>query len=90
MESLIRHKAALQHCLLDEDFIKSLGEKDKKKKKDFEDVYTIVLTDEFWVKAKIVYRVMEPLVKVLKVVDQDNKLTMPIIFESMCKVKFSL
>lgn len=39
-----------------------------------------ILTDEFWVKAEIVCRVMEPLVKVLKVVDQDNKPTMPIIF----------
>ena len=43
--------------------------------------------DQFW---KEVQTIMEPLVKVLKLVDQDKKLILLIIYEAMDKAKLAI
>lgn len=49
-----------------------------------------MLDKSFWHRVDEVCNVMEPLVKVLKVVDQDKKFTMPYIYEAMDRAKRSI
>jgi len=69
IESLLKHRSVIQNCFTSDQFRIALGINDKKKKKKIEEVCNIVLTNNFWTKANIVFRVMDPLVRVLKVVD---------------------
>ena len=63
--------------------IKIEGEKNVRNK-----VSSLILTDRFWKKAGEVQTIMEPLVKVLKLVDQDKKPTLSIIYEAMYKLNW--
>ena len=47
--------------------------KDRSRKSLRDKVTNLILTDQFWNKAGEVQTIMEPLVKVLKLVDQDKK-----------------
>ena len=49
-----------------------------------------MLTDRFWKKAGEVQTIMEPLVKVLKLVDQDKKATLSNIYEVMDRAKLAI
>ena len=49
-----------------------------------------MLDKSFWHRVDEVCKVMEPLIKVLKVVDQDKKPTMPYIYEAMDRAKRSI
>ena len=53
-------------------------------------VSNLILTDRFWKKAKEVQTIKEPLVKVLKLVDQDKKPTLSIIYEAMDRAKLAI
>jgi len=48
------------------------------------------LTDRFWKKAREVQNIIDPLVKVLKIVNQDKKLTLSIIYEAMDREKLTM
>ncbi|EYU24149.1 hypothetical protein MIMGU_mgv1a024871mg, partial [Erythranthe guttata] len=52
-----------------------------------ERVSSIILDNKIWKKACEVCLVMEPLVKVLKLVDQDKKPTLAIVYEAMDRAK---
>ena len=85
LQSLIRYEGDLKmmcttnewHEFNKDQSIKSLRDK----------VSNLILTDRFWKKAKEVQIIMEPLVKVLKFVDQDKKSTLSIIYETMDRAK---
>ena len=64
--------------------------KDRSKKSLRDKVSNLILTDRFWKKAKKVQIIMEPLVKVLKLVDQDKKPTLSIIYEAMDRAKLAI
>ena len=53
-------------------------------------VSNFILTNRFWKKAREVQTIMEPLIKVLKLVDQDKKLTLSIIYEAMDRAKLAI
>ena len=53
-------------------------------------VSNLILTNRFWKKAKEVKIIMEPLMKVLKLADQDKKPTLSIIYETMDKAKLAI
>ena len=61
--------------------------KDRSRKSLRDKVSNLILTDRFWKKAGEVQTIMEPLVKVLKLVDQDKKPTLSIIYEAMNRAK---
>ena len=63
--------------------------KDRSRKSLRDKVSNLILTDRFWKKAEKVQTIMEPLVKVLKLVDQD-KPTLSIIYETMDRAKLSI
>ena len=64
--------------------------KDRSRKSLRDKVSNLILTDRFWKKAKEVQIIMEPLVKVLKLVDQDKKPTLSIIYEAMDRAKLAI
>ena len=47
-------------------------------------ISNLILTDRFWKKA---YNIMDPLVRVLKIMDRDKKSTLSIIYEDIDKAK---
>ncbi|XP_075492382.1 uncharacterized protein LOC142530433 [Primulina tabacum] len=61
-----------------------------KRRKDVEKITAIILDTKFWKAARDICTAMEPLVKVLKLVDQDNKPTLSIIYEAMDRAKLSI
>nr|CAN59935.1 hypothetical protein VITISV_001877 [Vitis vinifera] len=65
-----------------------LMEKSRKSLRD--KVSNFILTDRFWKKAREVQTIMKPLVKVLKLVDQDKNPTLSIIYEAMDKAKLAI
>ena len=50
----------------------------------------IILGKEFWQKAADILKVQEPLVKVLRLVDGDEKPTMGFIYEAMDRAKLAI
>ena len=64
--------------------------KDRSRKSLRDKVFNLILTVRFWKKAKEVQIIMEPLVKVLKFVDQDKKPTLLIIYEAMDRAKLAI
>ena len=53
-------------------------------------VSNLILNDQFWKKAKKVQIIMEPLVKVLKLVNQNKNPTLSIIYETMDRAKLAI
>ena len=64
--------------------------KDRSRKSLRSKVSNLILTDRFWKKVKAVQIITEPLVKVLKLVDQDKKPTLSIIYEAMDRAKLAI
>jgi len=50
-------------------------------------VSNLILTDRFWKKAREDQNIMDPFVRDLKIVDQDKKPTLSIIYEAMDRAK---
>ena len=50
-----------------------------------DELSNLILTDQFWKKAREVQNIMNPLVTILKIVDQNKKPTLSIIYEAMNK-----
>ena len=64
--------------------------KDRNRKCLRDKVSNLILTDRFLKKIGEVQTIMEPLVKVLKLVDQDKKSTVSIIYEAMDRDKLTI
>ena len=64
--------------------------KDRSRKSVRDKVFNLILTDRFWKKAGEVQIIMEPLIRVLKLVDQDKKPTLSIIYEAMDRAKLAI
>ncbi|RVW44125.1 hypothetical protein CK203_108461 [Vitis vinifera] len=86
-ESLIRYEADLKRMCTTNEWHEF--NKDRSRKGLRDKVSNLILTDRFWKKAGEVQTIMEPLVKVLKLVDQD-KPTLSIIYETMDRAKLSI
>ncbi|KAL7260921.1 hypothetical protein ACSBR1_006566 [Camellia fascicularis] len=86
LESIIKHKTALQ------DMFHSLEWKHSKwsKKDDAKEAKKIIQSKDFWTKAVDVLTVQEPLLKVLRLVDGDEKPTMGFIYEAMDRAKLAI
>ena len=53
-------------------------------------ISNLIQTDRFWKKAREVQNIMNLLVRVLKIVDQDKKQTLSIIYEAMDRAKLAI
>nr|CAN83187.1 hypothetical protein VITISV_007961 [Vitis vinifera] len=85
LESLIRYEADLKRMCTTNEW--NEFNKDKSRKSLRDKVSNLILIDRFFKKVGEVQTIMEPLVKVLKLVDQDKKPTLSIIYEAMAKTK---
>ena len=88
LKSLIRYEGDLKMMCITNEWREF--NKDRSRKSLRDKVSNLILTDRFWKKTKEVQIIMEPLVKVLKLVDQDKKLTMSIIYEAMDRAKLAI
>ena len=86
--SLIRYEADLKRMCTTNEWREF--NKDRSRKNVRDKVSNLILTDRFWKKAEEVQTIMEPLVKVLKLVDQDKKPTLSIIYEAMDIAKLAI
>ena len=88
LQSLIRYEGDLKMMCTTNEWREF--NKDRSRKSLRDKVSNLILTDRFWKKAKEVQIIMEPLVKVLKLVDQDKKPTLSIIYETMDRAKLAI
>ena len=64
--------------------------KDRNRRSLRDKVSNLIVTNRFWKKAKKVQTIVKPLIKVLKLVDQDKKPKLSIIYEAMDRVKLAI
>ena len=72
LESLICYETNLKSMCTTNEWCEFNKNRSRKSLRD--KVSNLILTDRFWKKAGEVQTIMEPLVKVLKLVDQDKKI----------------
>ncbi|KZV16668.1 hypothetical protein F511_41897 [Dorcoceras hygrometricum] len=77
-------------CAAHSQDLKRLCTSVSKRRKDAEKIASLILDSRFWKTAREICAAMEPLVKVLKLVDEDNKPTLSIIYEAMDRAKMSI
>ena len=87
-ESLIRYEADLKRMYTTNKWREFNKDRNIKSLRD--KVSNLILTDWFWKKAGEVQTIMEPLVKILKLVDQDKKSIVSIIYEAMDRAKLAI
>ena len=88
LQSLIRYEGDLKMMCTTYEWHEF--NKDRSRKSLRDKVSNLFLTDRFWKKAKEVQIIMEPLVKVLKLVNQYKKPTLSIIYEAMDRAKLAI
>ena len=88
MESLLRHCTELKRMCTSDEWAEFNNT--TKRKAEAIKVAELILSEKFWKKVRNVCAIMEPLVKVLKTIDQDNKPTLPIIYEAMDRAKMAI
>ena len=88
LKSLIHYEVDLKRMCTTNEW--SELNKDRSKKSLRDKVSNLILTDQFWKKAGEVQLIVEPLVKVLKLVDQDKKSTLSIIYEAIDGAKLAI
>ena len=71
LESLLRYEADLKRMCTTNEWHEF--NKDRSRKSLRDKVSNLILTDRFWKKVGGVQTIMEPLIKVLKLIDQDKK-----------------
>ena len=88
LQSLIRYEGDLKMMCTTNEWREF--NKDQSRKSLRDKVSNLILTDRFWKMAKEVQIIMKPLVKVLKLVDQQKKPTLSIIYEAMDRAKLAI
>ena len=88
VESIVRQKEALKDMFDSEEYNKSKWGKEKSG--PAYEAKQIVMSKEFWNKAADIIKVFEPIVKVLKLVDGDEKSTVGFIFEAIDRAKLAI
>jgi hypothetical protein len=88
LDSIVKQKQALRDMFNSQEFKDSKWGKEKSG--PAYDAKKIVLGKEFWSKANDIIKVFEPLVRVLRLVDGDEKPTMGFIYEAIDRAKLAI
>ena len=88
LESLIRYEANLKRMCTTNEWREFNKDRSRRSLRDKES--NLILTDWFWNNVGKVQTIMKPLIKVLKLVDQDKKPKLSIIYEAMDETKLSI
>ncbi|XP_027090325.1 uncharacterized protein [Coffea arabica] len=87
-ESLLGHTTELKRMCTSNEWHKYTSS--SKRREEATEVSDLILSERFWKRVQQVCAVMEPLVKVLKVINQDKKSTLPIIYEAIERAKMAI
>ncbi|XP_058756074.1 uncharacterized protein LOC131629298 [Vicia villosa] len=85
LQAIVRKKQGLENMFSSEEFRKT--KYGKEKKGPGYEARKIVMSRDFWSKANDILKVFEPIVKVLRLVDSDEKPTMGFIYEAIDRAK---
>ncbi|XP_058771877.1 uncharacterized protein LOC131645218 [Vicia villosa] len=85
LQAIVRQREGLENMFNSEEFRKT--KYDKEKKGPGHEARKIVMSRDFWSKANDILKVFEPIVKVLRLVDGDEKPTMGFIYEAIDRAK---
>ena len=88
LESLVRHSIELKRMCTTHEWVEFNNT--SRRRDEAVRVSELILADSFWKKVREVCAVLEPLVRVLKIVDQDKKPTLSVIYEAMDRVKMAI
>ena len=88
MESLLRHCTELKRMCTSDEWVEFNNTTNRRK--EAQKVSNLILSEKFWNSVRNICAVLEPLVKVLKTVDQDSKPTLPIIYEAMDRARMAI
>ena len=88
LESLIRYQSELKRMCTTNEWREFNRERTRRSAAT--KVSDLILADRFWQRAAEVAKIMEPLVLLLKIVDQDKKPTLSIIYEGVDKAKLAI
>ncbi|XP_075493557.1 uncharacterized protein LOC142531344 [Primulina tabacum] len=88
IERLVRHASDLKRMCNSTEWEEINNT--SRRRKEAEKIIGIIMETRFWKRARDICTAMEPLVKVLKLVDQDKKPTMSIIYEAMDRAKLAI
>ncbi|XP_054782036.1 uncharacterized protein LOC129289284 [Prosopis cineraria] len=83
LKSIYEHKHDIQALITSKTFIESRYYKDSKAK----DVTMIVLDNQFWNNCKIVVEIVKPLVRLLRIVDSDDRPSLGYVYDGMYRAK---
>jgi len=86
LESIVKEKQALKDMFDSNEYKSSKYGKEKSGGAAYE-AKKVVMDKEFWNKATEILKVFEPIVKVLKLVDGDDKPTMGFLYEAIDRAK---
>ncbi|XP_058742252.1 uncharacterized protein LOC131614710 [Vicia villosa] len=85
LQAIVRQREYLENMFNSEEFRKT--KHGKEKKGSGYEARKIVMSRDFWSKANDILKVFEPIVKVLRLVDGDEKPTMAFIYEATDRAK---
>ncbi|CAH9057624.1 unnamed protein product [Cuscuta epithymum] len=88
IQAIVEQKRGLKNMFNSEEFRRSKFGKEKSG--PVCEAKTIVLDNNFWTKANDILKIFEPLVKVLRLADGDDKPTMGFIYEAVDRAKQSI
>ena len=80
--SLKEHKHDLQALVTSKFYVESRYAKDKKAKA----VVKIILDNQFWNDCHVIVHIMSPLIRLLRIVDSDEKPAMGYVYDGMYRV----
>ncbi|XP_054781961.1 uncharacterized protein LOC129289181 [Prosopis cineraria] len=83
LKSIYEHKHDIQALITSKTFVESRYYKDSKAK----DVTMIVLDNQFWNNCKIVVEIVKPLVRLLKIVDSNDRPLLGYVYDGMYRAK---
>lgn len=86
LHSIQKHKCDLQALATSKDFSSSRYAKEKKGK----DAVAIILDNKFWNECLIIVKIVEPLMRLLRIVDGDEKPNIGYVYEGMHRARLGI
>ncbi|KAF1863216.1 hypothetical protein Lal_00014675 [Lupinus albus] len=83
LKSIHEHKHDLQALVTSKDFIDSIYYRDKKANRFVE----VVMNTRFWNDCAIIVNIVAPLIRLLRIVDADERPSLPYVYDGMCRAR---
>ncbi|KAF1862826.1 hypothetical protein Lal_00040094 [Lupinus albus] len=83
LKSIHEHKHDLQALVTSKDFIDSRYYRDKKANRFVE----VVMNTRFWNDCAIIVNIVAPLIRLLRIVDADERPSLPYVYDGMCRAR---